>query len=622
MLAGVSLLALIVLPARFAAFRGDDAWTLERRGLLQIDGVSLLHDVVRDGRVAIEAGRPQILGGQGAVVAWIFDGHPVAYRLFLIALTMVAAALLFRLVVLLGASALQALAVLVILAGAIQFRTYHDAMLGYYGIVQLVLIFTLASLIWFVRWLRDGERRSLVISFLLFLPCPFLYEISYPLAALFLAAALLDRRSVRAALRAALPFLALAAVFAVASFVGRMTAPAVVASYSVGSSPSAFVRTYLIQLVSPLPGSVMLDRSPYFNHGLGSDPTKAELLAGAWRGAVVFALLLVLFLRSVRTRTELAGVPLGALALLGVTFYLGPPLLLAIAPKFQDELNLGRGHFPMLIQVFGWALVATAASLGLLRAASGRGRVLRTLTAGGLALVLGAAAGFVGYTNLRVIGLETPVRETRALADQAVEAGLLSETPERSSLLFSKRDLGWPLGNWGLTGPGLEAMMLHRGDRLFDARIVGLPDLFTCPPVGFPPQNCAQLSRRRAWVHIRARPGGGTVILATTVPHEPAGTVPEVSREQVSSLRVFVTGDVSPPVLVGLTSGDSVWNSQGLRWRRARAGDGWAIYEATPRRGAIPAGGSLDDPRARVSFARPAQPSEIVRIYGTKRLLP
>src|SRR5205823_4526076 len=128
-----------------------------------------------------------------------------------------------------------ALLAVVVMAGTIQLRSFHDPVLGYWGTTQLVLALTLASLLFLLRGLRGGERRHLIWSFLLFLPCPLLYEGAYPLVLLHLAVALGERRG-RGAIRAAAPFLALGAFFVALSLYLRATATAVVPGYEVGSS--------------------------------------------------------------------------------------------------------------------------------------------------------------------------------------------------------------------------------------------------------------------------------------------------------------------------------------------------------------------------------------------------
>ena len=118
-----------------------------------------------------DSGRPNVLGvAQGELTIWLFDTE-FQYHAFLILLTLVAAGVLYALVRELGVSSRGGLLVIVLLAGAIQFRSYHDGLLGYSGTMPIVMALTLGSLLLFLRGLRREDTKLIVWSFLVFLPC-------------------------------------------------------------------------------------------------------------------------------------------------------------------------------------------------------------------------------------------------------------------------------------------------------------------------------------------------------------------------------------------------------------------------------------------------------------------
>jgi len=73
--------------------------------------------------------------------------------------------------------------------------------------------------------------------------------------------------------------------------------------------------------------------------------------------------------------------------------------------------------------------------------------------------------------------------------------------------------------------------------------------------------------------------------------------------------------------LISSTPSGRPWDSEGLAWRRVADGGGWALYTARVT-GAAPVASLLDDAIAQVDFTSPGTPDQIVRIYGTKSLLP
>jgi hypothetical protein len=623
-LGGLALLALVLLPARFATLRGDDIWTFQARGLLELEGRSFPADLLERATDVLASARPLVLGSvQGELTIWIFEGHPMAYRLFLVALTVVAAGMLYRLVIALGAPPAVGLLVLVLLGAAIQFRGYHDAMLGYHGTTQCIVILLLGSLLAFLRWLRQGRRRDWILALALYVPTLMMYESTATLCAAHVALALLERRG-RAALKAVAPFVVVSVAFMAIAFVARRYAETVPAGYEVSFNPVRVLRTYLIQLFPPLPGSNLLfDQNLSTFYALGGSPTKAELLGAAWRGAAVFAIVLLLALQ-VRRRPARLPAPdvAGRLAVVGAMLWLSPVVLISAAPKYQAELVPAKGYLPTLIQVFGWALVAAAVLIALARLASARSSTAVMVAGVAAAGVLGYGAAVSGFNNLRVVAIETPTEEARTLLESAAAHGTFDTVPERTTLLFSRKDTLWSTGNWKNGPASVEAMLLWRSGRRFDGRIVADETQFNCGPRPglFPPPDCTPIARSAAWVRFRGFRGGGTVVVA------PLGTGHSANgqRDVARRLRVFVQadgGDARPPRLVAQTASTRPWSSDGVAWRRVDGDADWAIYEGSVT-GAAPVAALLDDPRARIDFTAPGPSEQVVRVYGTKRLLP
>jgi hypothetical protein len=622
---GLVLLFLVLLPARFATLRGDDVWTFQARGLRELEHQSFAAHVLESMRHAVEVGRPLFLGGiQGDVTTLIFEGHPMAYRVFIVVLTVVAAALLYRLAIELGAPPAVGLLVLALLGGAVQFRAYHDAMLGYHGTTQCILILLVGSLLAFLRWLRGGRRRDWILALALYVPILLMYESTGTLCAAHVGLALLERRG-RPAVRAVAPFVGVSIAFIALAFIARRYAETVPAGYEVSFSLARIIRTYATQLFPPLPGSNLLF-DPNLNtfYAIGASPTKAELLGAAWRGAAVFVIVLALALQVRRhpARLPAPGVA-GRLAAVGAMLWLSPVMLISFAPKYQIELAPGKGYLPTLIQVFGWALVAAAALIAVARLASARSSTAVLVTGVAGACVLGYGAAISGFNNLRVAAYETPVSEARDLLETAAGHGVFDAIPEQATLLFSRRDTLWPTGNWK-TGPAsVEAMLLRRTGRRFDGRIVADETPLDCARREgvFPPPDCSPLADEAAWVRFRDFRGGGTVIVARLGTDHSRTAAHDVAR----NLRVLVEadggGDPPPPRLVGQTATRRPWRSDGVSWRKAAGDDGWAIYDGRVT-GVAPVAARLDDPRARVDFTALGPSEQVARVYGTKRLLP
>jgi hypothetical protein len=618
-LAGLLLLTLVVLPARMSAFRGDDAFTSEWDGQRVFSGDSRWSQLLVSFESSINTGRPSLLGGiQGYLSSWFLGNHRMALKLLIIAYIVLAGYLLYRLVLELGGQRSVGLLVLAALAGAIQFRSFHDGSLGYWGVSPLVMVFTFASLLAFLRWLRGGRTWVLALSIVLFVGCLLLYEVPYPFCLLHVAVALFERRG-RAALVAAAPFVVVSFAFVAYSYFGRQASTTIDPNYDVGGTIWGAVRVFMMQLFSPIPGSSLFFAGEYANFlPLGSSPTRAEIAGGLWRGLAVGGVCLLVCAAVLRGRAP-APAPgaLGRMALLGGLIWVLPVTLISLAPKYQAEIVPGKGHLPALMQVYGWALVATAIVLMVLAAARRRSRQAAWLTALAVSGLIGVGAAVDGYINLRVVALEQPIVETRELVEQSVAGGVLAGMPQGSTLLFLERDLKWATGNLAQDGIGLEAMLANRTGRRYDGRLFGqIPA--ACPAVPtIPPPDCAPPHPRSAWVHVRARPDGGAVIVAR-MDRVQLGTVQTAGAP---SLRVF-TRQAEPPLLGGFSTRGRPWASTGLRWREADRGDGWKMFEARTSSRSRPIAASLYDDRNPLDFMNFGTPAEIVRRFGTKRLLP
>lgn len=615
------MLAVVLLPQVHAALRGDDTWISALVAHPDLGLSSYLGDSLRDARDQLQGGRLMPLAAFSGSAMTLAEVHSVPlYRALLLALTLLDAALLFVLLRRLGASRSQAALTLVGFAAFLQFRRYHDASLGYVGATQLVFALELLSLIAFHGYLRTGERRSLLWAILALLAALGLYEVAYPLVVLQLLLALSERRG-RAALRASAPFLALGIGAVALTYALRLTSTTVPTGYTVssgGNFPWTALRSYAIQQVPPLPTSAILFDPSLF----GSHPTPAEWVGAGWRAVLLGGVSGGLLARL--TSADAPRPPYARLAALGAGLWLLPVMLLALAGKYQTELGPSRGYLPVLIQVFGVAIVVGIAAVAVGQAAARRSGLARWMSVAVFAGLMTITAGVTWYANIRVIALERTTIETRNLGERAMAAGVLDGVPPRSTVLFDGRDLVWPMGQLVENPKGLDAWVRLHAGRLEDARQEGSslqPVGFACGADGsFPPSDCSPAARQVAYVRIRAGAGGGTVIVSETM----SAGAKDPAQRPAQMVWVYAQGRRAgrPPTLVGTRPDGRPWTSRALRWRTARRGGDWTIFTAPVAPRGAPAIRSLDDPQGLVDFNQPVAPDAQVRIYGARDALP
>lgn len=607
----------ILLPVVHAPFFGDDTTNSELAGYLELSGKSAVEVIAGATEHSLtKSGRPQILGFIGYPPWFTVADSPSLYHLYLLLLTVLDAGLLYLLLRRLGLGKASAATPVVLAAAFMQLRIYHDSMLAYSGLMQFLFAFTLGSALFFERWLRERRRRDMWVAIGLFAVCLLTYEVTYTFAAVHLGLAFAQRRG-RAAIRAAAPFVGLAAAFVVIAWLLRHLAPPGGVSYEVSGGPWAAMRTYFIQLFPPLPVTSLA-----FDPSIGGNPTPGELAGAAWRGLAVAGAVALLSAAALRERAT--SVATSSVIALGLALWLAPPLLLSLTPKYQTELGPGKGYLPVLIQVFGIGILATVGLRALLARAAARSRAALLATVLVAAGSAGLATGVTAFNNLRVVGILQPDREARSLLETGVAQGAFATVPENASVLFWERDIGWSVGVNLYEVPWQTLMLANRTGRSYDARLVysSKPDGPPCPrAAGLVQPECAELAGHAYWARARLRSDGGTVFVAPVARGRTlrSGVV-------AGELRVYRERDdgakLSPPRLLGTTRGGRPWTSADVAWRRLRGGDGWALYAGRLGAGAAPTASSLDDQRGFVDFSAMPPPPQRVRLFGSKQLLP
>jgi hypothetical protein len=122
-----------------------------------------------------------------------------------------------------------------------------------------------------------------------------------------------------------------------------------------------------------------------------------------------------------------------------------------------------------------------------------------------------------------------------------------------------------------------------------------------------------------SYLAVRALPQGGVVVLAQGIPADGLDTR---GARQVTVVARGVSADGAAPLLVGIRPGGKPWTSRATGWTKTTLGDGWARYTSGPLGKDGPLAQTLTDPRSQVDQTAARTPGQIVRLFGTKNLLP
>jgi hypothetical protein len=180
--------------------------------------------------------------------------------------------------------------------------------------------------------------------------------------------------------------------------------------------------------------------------------------------------------------------------------------------------------------------------------------------------------------------------------------------------------MNWNFGNLIFYGGTADYLVYLRTGLKLDVRTLGPPAAECGPPSGFPSTDCATPSSRVALLAVRGSRGGGTVALAGGIPAE---RINDTGARTVTAFARDASAAGDEPSLIGTRPDGSPWTAADENWSRESIGDGWVRYSTTIGGADGPLAASITDPRSFVDFTSTTNtPGSLVRLFGTKRLLP
>jgi hypothetical protein len=318
---------------------------------------------------------------------------------------------------------LTALVFVAVALTTLQLRVYHDPILGFSLLYQVMLEFNLLSFTLFARYCQNRRRIELVASAFFFFMALFYYETSYPLSIVHVIIA--ARFGGWGKWRDALPFLGLSALFfALSLSVRHFVHMAPQAMYRLGLDPVLYLQTLAKQIVAAIPLSYIYFTAPHVFTSWWHVYDSAPLFLIVTVGIVSFAALAFPLLHG---RDILRGESgLKAIAMIGAAFWFFSAVLVAVLPRYQIELQFGLGYLPVYFEYFGAALVFGSIAIALLRHLAERATSRQwQATSVATALVFAFVIATTYSANAFVINTFASEKYGRSFLSSAVESGLL-----------------------------------------------------------------------------------------------------------------------------------------------------------------------------------------------------
>lgn len=338
----------------------------------------------------------------------------------------------------------------------IQLRAYQDPVSGFYGLMQVLLITILLMAYFFMRYLRSGQKRNLILSLLAYMVGCMIYEVVFPFGLLIPLLCLAEGVSLKGSVRETLPFLLICMILLGAILILRMNLPTAEVYEGVRFEwqLSAILRTYGIQLLAALPLSYYT-----FTHQLSAmeqvaltdgffHQSSGEIIRGI--EAADFLLMLPLIFSAVfilrRWRAEIRtgyNSRLRSALVLGLCLFLLPAVTIAFSTRYQGQLVPGLGYLPVFISLFGVAVLLALPVGFLLRQ--------RKAAPQGFLLALIAVVFLVTTQHNRLVTawMDRVFYYPRQIGEQSLESGLFDFLPDNAAVISMNPSWYMWEANWG-----------------------------------------------------------------------------------------------------------------------------------------------------------------------------
>ncbi len=461
----VALASILMAPMLRTGYLSDDTVSSTTPGMLVVTGWTLWTRIFDTIQYSMREGRFYPLhwvafSGVFAVIQDVFS-----YKLYLLSLVVLDVLLFYVLARRLFADAGLGLLAACVALMLMQFRAYHDPILSFFGLMQIVAALTFLALLMLLRWLDGGGRGWLFGAAALYLASMLLYETTYPFVLLFMAVIGLRLRGWKARLGAAAPFLLAVGFCAGASVLLRWSSRGAAETphhYAMNLAPVAVLSAVLRQTSGELPLSYFLaDPAGLFGRlkGLAAAP---QMIARPGAFAVLALSAILGFIGLARgTKSGKGAVGLRGNArspwVVGISLTILPAIMISLSSRYQGEIALGKSYIPVFVQYFGVAILLTALARTLARGFPTRGAALWLRLA--LAAFLGCATAVTYRSNVAFVeSLLAPPgspdfnveayymgawHQDRLNLEAAMHAGLLDPVPPHARLL-PDHGLGMP----------------------------------------------------------------------------------------------------------------------------------------------------------------------------------
>jgi hypothetical protein len=422
-----------MIPLLKSGYYGDDAINSYTKGIINFEKESLFSFTRYYMFSWIETGRFFPLAWYLYTLFYYID-NIIYYKAFILAFILIDIYTFYCFIKILSKNDHLAKIMIITLPVLFQFRLYHDPILSYHILMELLLFYLFISLIFLIKFLQSKKIVYLCISILFYNLALYTYEISYLFFIIHFILILYISKNIKLTLQNVSPFFFSTLIAFIITIYFRTKANVISEAYTMNFNLVVYLKTVIKQIFSSMPLSYFIfNFSTVFNFTL-----KNFINNISTNDIIMWFLLIYLFYTLVKRLNE--QIDYKILILIGISFIILPSLMISFSPKYQQEIVWGIGYLPVYIQYFGTVMFLIGIIIWLYYHI--KNLKLKLFIKVILLLTLTLIA-LINIQNNRTIveKFNLTMHYPRVILEEALKNGLTEDIPEDSTILIDSNNI-------------------------------------------------------------------------------------------------------------------------------------------------------------------------------------
>lgn len=449
-LSGLLLAFITVSPVLNSGYTGDDSFESLTEGTILINHDTLAGYTYDKAKYfIIQYGRFDPLQFYYYTVYYLTDLH--VYKTLVIISIIIDLLLFGYFIKLITKSPILGILSIIIMPAFFQQRLFHDPILGYHMLMQLILFISIISWIFLYNYLKKGKIIDLVISLIIFTISLSIYEVTYVFCLIPIAMVILysENKDMIWKLKVSSFYAILSSIFiSIPILIRVFNGISIVGSresarYSLNLNASDYIQTLIRQTIAGFPLSYYAF-DPYSTFDKTINAFIANLSITAFIicvGTITLSyVVLKVYLKEIKSENNIGSnklFPYIGLFVIGILLLIIPGVLVSSSPEYQRYIIWGIGYLPVYLSYFGLGMIV----IGIVWYIFKKFNVYNNKYM--MAIVLIFAILISGINTLNYSNNVTTIQYSnlfwlypRTVIEDAMHNGLFSHVPDSSTLIL------------------------------------------------------------------------------------------------------------------------------------------------------------------------------------------